>query len=279
MTTVLLPLDGTTSSEQAIPFGQLLALRLFADLVLVRSSWNSSEDEVSAYLDGVLDRYDLDLDTVGRVVYRFPGDALHDLATDYDDSAICLYSHGRSGLGHFLLGSYSESILALSQVPVFAVGPAARPGWPAGGRLGVCVDASTDPAAIAPFAASWATRLGLGADVLTVRPEDERPVTRFHPATRVLLNDLVDRLEDGGTHARDFVLKEVQPARRLARFAAEHDLALLVAAKRHDGAARDLLGSTTMNLIHQSPCPVLVPPIPTAGDERPIARDTAGSNT
>ena len=57
------------------------------------------------------------------------------------------------------------------------------------------------------------------------------------------------------------VLEELQPARKLADFAAQHDLALLLADKRSGtGLAREALGSTVMNLVHQSCCPVLFPP-------------------
>jgi len=260
MTTLLVALDGTMSSERAVPIAREIATRSFCDLVLLRSSWDSSEEEAAAYLRGVPERYDLELDTQAQVIHGFPGDAVNELARTIGDAAICLTSHGRSAVGHYLLGGQSETILAHAPVPVFVVGPEASTEWPAGGQIGVCVDASSDPAVVATFAAPWADRFGFEAEVVTVRAEDDRPVSRFHPASREQLNETVEQIEARGVRARNFVLKEIQPATRLARFAVDHRLALLVAEKHHGGAARDVLGSTTMNLIHRAPCPVLVPP-------------------
>jgi nucleotide-binding universal stress UspA family protein len=273
MPTVLVPLDGSDAAERAVDVAQALALHLFADLVLVRSAWDTPESEVTAYLDGVLDRHDLDLDTTGKVIYRFPADAMHDLATEYEDAVLCLFSHGRSGLGHAVLGSQGEAILARSVVPVFVVGPQTKASFADGRHVGLCVDAATDETAFVPFAVQWAARLRLDADVLTVRAEDDRPISRFHPASRERLDEAVALLEAGGVHARSFVLSELQPARCLARYADDHDLALLIAAKRSGtGVARDFLGSTAMNLVHHSPCPVLFPPalggeLPATGPE------------
>jgi nucleotide-binding universal stress UspA family protein len=260
MTTVLVALDGTMSSERAVPIARELAARSFADLVLVRSSWDSSEEEAAAYLSGVPERFGLEFDTRSVVVHGFPGDAVNELASEIDDAMICLTGHGRSAVGHYLLGGHSETILAHAPVPVVMVGPSVPYEWPRGDHLGLCVDAKSDPAVVAPFSAQWAARLGFEVDVLTMRAEDDRPVSRYHDATREQLDDTVRRIQAAGVRARSVVLKEVQPATRIARFASEHRLALLVAAKRHEGAARDFLGSTTMNLIHRSPCPVLVPP-------------------
>jgi nucleotide-binding universal stress UspA family protein len=269
MAKVLVPLDGSAAAERAVVVGQALALQLFADLVLVRSSFDTPEREVVAYLDGVLDRFDLDLDATGKVVCEFPPDAIHDLAVGDDDGILCLASHGRSALGHYLFGSLSEAIVAQAAVPAFVVGPHVdlgvldRLGAIPQPRAGWCIDAATDVETIGPVCADWAERLRLDVDILTVRAEDDRPVSRFHPATGRQLDRAVALLEERRVRARRSVLKEAQPARRLARYATDHSLALLIAAKRScEGPARDVLGSTTMNLVHQSPCPVLLPVLP-----------------
>lgn len=283
MTTVLVALDGTMSSERAIPVARELAVRSFADLALVRSSWDASEGDVAAYLAGVPERFGLEIDTRCIVVHGFPGDAVNALAREIGDAVICLTGHGRSAVGHYLLGGHSETILAHAPVPVVVVGPSVIYEWPRGDHLGLCLDAQSDPAVVAPFSARWAERLGFEVDVLTMRAEDDRPVSRYHEASREQLDDAVQRIRSAGVRARSVVLKEVQPATRIARFASEHRLALLVAAKRHEGAARDLLGSTTMNLIHRSPCPVLIPPhepiappVDPLTDDAVLERDRAG---
>jgi nucleotide-binding universal stress UspA family protein len=135
----------------------------------------------------------------------------------------------------------------------------AAPGGPRR-RLGLCVDEASDQAALVPFCADWAKDLELDVEVLTVRAEDDRPISRFHPASRRKLDELVAALAARELEANDVVLKELQPARALAHHAAERDLALLIVAKRTStDLRRDFLGSTTMNLVHHSPCPVLIP--------------------
>lgn len=253
-------------SERAVEVGAVLARRLSADLQLVRSSWGSSDGEVRSYLDQVRRRFDLDA-TVGQIIHRFPADAMHDVALEHDDPVLVLASHGRSGWGHALLGSLSEEILARAGAPVFVVGPEATTkvldatgnGGPH--RLGWCIDRATDPHAVLPFCEKWANRLQLDVEVLTVEEEDDRPISRFHAASGAQVDAAVAGLMAVGVRAHGQVLEELQPARCLAEFATDHDLALLVADKRSgSGIAREALGSTAMNLVRQSPCPVLFPP-------------------
>lgn len=267
MSTVLVPLDGSPHAERALPVARSLAAALGAHLVLVRSTFDAHRDEVVAYLQAVADREGLDPATSTLVASNFPADALHDVALDHDDAVLCLASHGRTGVGHALLGSAAEEILRRAAVPVFVVGPHEGPVVFAtdapGARVGLCVDAHTDPDQVVRFAAAWAERFHLAVEVLTVEAEDDRPISRFHPAPAEILDAVVAGLRAHGLTASATVLRELSPARRIARYAVDHHLALLIASKRSGtGPARDLLGSTTMDLVHQSHCPVLLPPAP-----------------
>ncbi len=269
MTTILVPLDGAASGERAIAPARSLAARLDADLVLARSSWDASDDDVARYLDDVLDRSHLSIETTKHVAFRFPPEAVADVAAQYPDPLICLASSGRRGLAHAVLGSASEEVMAGSSVPILACGPhlertaidrLADPGREL--RIGLCVDARTHETAVGQFCVHWARELGASVEVVTVRAEDERPVSRFQAAEPDQLEAMVELLRANGVAAEAHELAELQPARRLAAHAAAQELALLVAAKRSGsgGLARDVLGSTVMSLIHQAPCPVLLPP-------------------
>jgi nucleotide-binding universal stress UspA family protein len=266
MTTLLVPLDGSSAGERAIAPARSLAGRLDADIVLARSSWDVSDADASRYLDSAFDRFHLNIETTKRVVFRFPPDAVADLATDYTDPLICMASSGRRGIAHAVLGSASEEVMARTSVPIVACGPEVDPEvlerLPATPRLGLCIDAGTHETPVVQFCVHWARALGASVDVLTVRAEDDRPLSRFHAATADQLADAVALLQANDVVAAAHELEELQPARRLAVHARAQHLTLLVAAKRSGagGLARDVLGSTVVSLIHQAPCPVLLPP-------------------
>jgi nucleotide-binding universal stress UspA family protein len=148
MTMVLVPLDGTRVAERAVPLARSLAAWSGAELLLVRSAWDCSTREVTVYLDDVVDRFDLHREASARVVDAYPADAVSELARGQEDAVLVLATHGRSGLGHALIGSFGEEILARWPGPALVVGP-----HPGAGRRGV-------PGAAAAAAGPSATPAG-----------------------------------------------------------------------------------------------------------------------
>lgn len=255
--TIVVPLDGSHRAARALECAKPLAARLDADIVVVASTWASSEDEVRPDIEEQLATHGLP-DVEVRLPYLYPPEAIAAAVADVPDPLVCMTSHGRSGLGHAVLGSVAEEVLGSTDIPVLLVGPDADLG-PRHGGLVLCLDATPASAEIVPVATAWATILGLDVDVVTVHPSDDRPMSRFSCADREQLHAAVVQLEQAHLVARDYVVNEIGAARGLAAFAEHHQSAFIAATTRaRAGLARDVLGSTTANLVRLSPCPLLL---------------------
>jgi len=142
---VLVPLDGSALSEAALPWVRRLATDGAVEAVLLRVLV-----PVTNYALGVLgtagpgpvidpeaDRAAaqdyLDRVAVGAaaVVARLvregpPADEIIAAAAEQQVDLIAMSTHGRTGLGHLLLGSVAEAVIRRAQVPVLIVPPGAR---------------------------------------------------------------------------------------------------------------------------------------------------------
>jgi len=139
---VLVPLDGSTLAEgalgPAIGFG-----RDGAKLVLLRAveahaapfahpadAQVTAIEEAEQYLAGVATRAReagaTDVDT--SVWYGPPVDSIADAAQFRKADLIVMSTHGRSGIGRFVLGSVAESVLRSTTAPILLLRPEA-PAW------------------------------------------------------------------------------------------------------------------------------------------------------
>ncbi len=140
MTKILVPVDGSAQSKEALEY----ALEQFkdADITAINvidpieagytaqatvpgysEEWfeqaKESADELFEEAQETADEYGHDLDTtteVGR-----PSRAIVDYADENDIDHIVMGSHGRSGVSRILLGSVAESVVRRSPVPVTIV--------------------------------------------------------------------------------------------------------------------------------------------------------------
>ena len=174
---VLVPLDGSSLAERALPHAVALA-RAFDSLVtVVRSverragdgmteavdplTWQMRKAEALAYLDGVVSRLQ-NLEVRGdRLVVE--GDAAEQIINHTQQNPvdlIVLTSHGRSGLSEWNISSVVQKVIQRAYVPMLIV-PAYRPapaemGTLEYGRLAVPLDGSQRAEYVLPAAAKIA---------------------------------------------------------------------------------------------------------------------------
>lgn len=128
---VLLPLDGSPTSEAAIPKAVEIAKRFRAELVLYRGVNHSllGDPKVDSavkleigraqdYLDNVREKY-ADVTTVTVVDIARPSEGILKQAEECD--LIVMSSHGRSGVQRWLLGSVAEKVIQSAKEPVLVV--------------------------------------------------------------------------------------------------------------------------------------------------------------
>jgi nucleotide-binding universal stress UspA family protein len=284
---LLIPLDGSPSSEAALRFAPLLKPLGIDRVVLMsvcedfdhgaeaRGADDFYEREsvlYTAYLRDAARRLEGAMTCEVRSELRCgrPADEIRKLARAEQVDLIMMSTHGRSGLSRWAIGSVADKVLRSSEHPMFVIGPkAARKGAPGAiARVAVPLDGSTPAEAALKTAREWA--LGLDARLYLVRavdlptfPSEEALIysPELVEAARRAAAQYLDEVAAGidGVKVETAVLVG-QPAVQLTSFCRNRKIDLVVMTTHGRGAvARAILGSTTDRLLH-GPAPVLVIP-------------------
>ena len=184
-----------------------------------------------------------------------PAEAIALMAEVEPDAVVCMATHGRGRLAAPFLGSVATEVLRRVTTPIVLIGPHCETAWWHDPPRVVTCWAGEGSNPILPYAKEWAD--GLGAELWlesVFHPLDTRmaanPHAEFEPALEQLRTDVDVHL---------LPLRSDYPAGAIVQSA--HDLpATLLAMTTHarTGIARAVLGSVAMDVIHHSPCPVLV---------------------
>jgi len=265
VSSIVVPLDGSDLARSALPVGEQLARALDSRVILLTAGWGSTVGKLQQKLEA--EAATLDVPTEVNVVPdTFPATAIHQAVSGTED-AVCMATHGRGGWGRALLGSVAEDLLKLTERPVLLLGPSAAP-LPTitGGTLVVPVDGSPTSAAILPRAARWADRLDLSVRVVTVTKADGTPLGALDRGQLdAALEGAVTLFHDAGIEAEVESLVGRDPADALVELATRLP-ATMIAMSTHarTGWQRTSMGSVTMKVVHDAPCPVLVQKPPTS---------------
>jgi nucleotide-binding universal stress UspA family protein len=277
VTTVLLPLDGSTFAERALPAAAWLAGRLRADIFLISAI--DSEDQRAAredYLTEVADRlssFELGETVVvpwSVVVDRDPAGAIHESRLRLGDAVVCLATHGR-GRSAALIGSVAVEVVARGHDPLILVGPlVADP--VVGTGVVACADEQPESARLVLRAVEWGTRLDEPVVAIVVA-EPVPPPVRDRPAHRLFGPDGdVDAYVAAliaPVHATNpladlrgtVVWDPVSPSDGVISYVGDQPAALVVVGSRlHHRLGHPVFGHTSAAIVHSCPSPVLVTP-------------------
>lgn len=133
---ILVPVDGSEPSERAVSEAINLARSFDADLVFLYVV-DVEAVSIDSYAGDVLERLeahgkeavanaeeradDAGVTAVTVVREGIPHRVITDVANEEDASMVVMGTHGRTGLGHVLLGSVTERVIRSSPVPVLTV--------------------------------------------------------------------------------------------------------------------------------------------------------------
>ncbi len=146
---ILVPLDGSTLAEAALPHAVAVARRFEASLTLLQvvttlpvaaaidagatagaetvmsvEALEASEQAAHEYLDQVTQRRELgDIPVQAKVVRGRPAREIARLARGEGVDLIVMSTHGRSGLGRLVFGSVADQVLRESGIPILLVRP------------------------------------------------------------------------------------------------------------------------------------------------------------
>ena len=293
---IVVPLDGSTAAECALPLVRALARRLAlpVDLLSVVDLREIARD-VSAAEGLFLDRLAEDdshhsADYLGKIAKTLgaaavttrcergiAAETIIETAAADKNSLIVMATHGRSGLNRFLLGSVAEKVLRGSSNPVLLV-KASEPVDTQGEAPLTSVIVPLDGSELAEGVLPTVTELALKLDleVFLVRAyaipygaysagEGFYDPVHLDAFLQMLKQETFDYLENKVAELKrkglkvSYVAKEGLSADEIIKFARETP-ANLVAMSSHgrSGIKRWVLGSVTETVVRHSGDPVLI---------------------
>jgi len=147
LNSVLVPLDGSTIAEQALPYAVVLATALGLNVILLRVTLSAEDyplpaSDFAGYplsrIEGLIEHGDAEareyLETVceklreqgvdsveGRVVHGHPGGTIIDMTRQIQDCLVTMTTHGVSGLDRWIRGSVANRVVRHSVDPVLVI--------------------------------------------------------------------------------------------------------------------------------------------------------------
>jgi nucleotide-binding universal stress UspA family protein len=268
MTTIVVPLDGSSHAERALRPACSIAARIESARVLLVQCHPDDVDLAQRTLDDRARLYEDVVDVDTRLVEAGdPVEVLLATAEAEPDATLCMATRGRSGIRAAVLGSVANEVVCRTTQPIVLVGPWSTTALlPAEhGRLLVCSDGSDFSDRIIPTAAEWSERLGLEPWLTeVVRPdEDPEPADRPHPNREVeaatqRLETLATQLGPSTPGANIEVLHGA-PGRSIPSLAERLPAALIAMATHgRSGLTQLAMGSVATEIVRHAPCPVLI---------------------
>ncbi len=288
--TILVPLDGSELSEQALPMAVNLSRQTSAKLFLVRSAWihriadvTPAETEIRAvkeaedYLATIATRLSAEGLVVDTGVPFAP--AAEGILMEADlrhADLIVMSTHGRSGFSRMMYGSVAEAVLAHSHVPILLVRVTKERGGgealPAQPDILVPLDGSPFAETALPFAQEMAHALNgrlvlmrvivpppqwVDPMVVVPYPNDEIVARDEQDATAYLAN-LKEQLE-AEDYRVETVIKIGPASDTILQECQDQPIKLVVIATHgRTGFARALFGSVAISVLHHGDLPLLL---------------------
>jgi nucleotide-binding universal stress UspA family protein len=287
---LLVPVDGSETSNCAVDFSIGLAKYAAADIVFCHSVQRAGanlgatrqfhEDQSQAYLGDALGRARAaGVDAISRVAFGPPVAAIVETLFEYSADAVVMGTHGRGAAHRSYLGSTAEGVLRRADVPVFVV-PAGAHNRHTDGSAFDCIEVAFDASGPAQAALEMAFDLAapgttnvLISHVLDIQQRyrvgassSPQPLGSIdgREAARTSIVEAAERAHAIGIAAKG-VLLDGSPSRRVLQLARSLGADLIAIGScgcpererfLHDGVAEQVLRRASM--------PVLVVPVSVA---------------
>lgn len=282
---ILVPLDGSKLSEAALPWARLLAQGEPSEVMLCRSfeplsslylvpdmlpPLSGSMDtqtigkQVLDYLEGHDEGFPEDCRVHTRADCGAPADEILSRAATGD--IVVMASHGRGGLGRWLMGSVTTKVVRASPKPVLVVG-------------GLCDKDSPEPPRLnkimVPLDGSPTSELALEHAVRLARSHEARLLLYEGVSLVDIKHEVVEQANQAELdRARGYLERQAKscegvevdilvcqtPARHgIVKYAQQEHVDLIVMGSHgRSGVSLWMLGSVAEEVLQQSTCPVLI---------------------
>ena len=121
---IIVPLDGSPLAEKILPHAVALAKAMEAKVCLVRVTSDKNVDDYERHaMERLAERirgqgvYSVE----GVVLHGDPAMAIVDLTHEYPDALVAMTTHGRSGMGRWLMGSVADRVVRHAAGPVMVL--------------------------------------------------------------------------------------------------------------------------------------------------------------
>jgi len=294
---VLVPLDGSSLAEAALPVGQRLAVRLDCPLHLVRVIDADVSAETERRAQQAL------WDAARRAgaqahLHLRVGEAADQIlaeAANLRQPLVVMTTHGRSGLGRWAFGSVADRVVRGGEAPVLLLRSGVTAPESVGfERLLVPLDGSALAKDALPYAVALARLYGaelhlvrvaetthlfmvMGVDAAPM-PADvmNQMIADLVGEAQAYLEPVVARMRGDGLTVVSAVVDGI-PAEALLGYATSHGIDLVVLATHgRGGFNRLVLGSVAERLLRLAPIPILMVPA-AAVAEVPVTDERQGS--
>ena len=294
---ILVPLDGSPSAENVLPYARALAKRLalpvdllevvdFTELARSVSSADAlfldrvAQDEArrsGVYLAGISESFS-GIAARCLVKHGRAADIIVEMAAAEKDTVIMMATHGRSGLNRFFLGSVTEKVLRATSSPLLVV--RAKEGAAAGGEaviksLVVPLDGSELAETVMPSVVTLAKQVDLKVILFRAYAVPYGSYTAgegFYDPVNLdaflaqLRQEAIDYLESKTAELKrkglaqvSYVAQEGLSADEIIKFArATPNTLIAMCSHGYSGVKRWVLGSVTETVVRHSGDPVLV---------------------
>ncbi len=262
---ILVPLDGSTEAESALPLSAPLFRARPARLTLFRvTAPEEALPEARAYLERVRDAlrsHGVAADL--RIEWGSPAEEILWLAKTGGFDLVAMTTHGRRGVRRLFGGSVAEEVVRHAEIPVLLN----RPGQPAPPwtRFVVPLDGSTLGERILPDALRLAKLSGaelhlLEAVLPPVMAGGDGGVMRYLPPAdpTPYLRGLCEKAALQGVAALP-VAREGLAIQEILRYLGESKAGMVcMTTHGRSGLARAAFGSVAEQVLRRAPCPVLL---------------------
>jgi len=273
---VLVPLDGSSLAEHALPLAALVSkvvgrpARLMYVVNQGEGFWTEQDVErarelFADYAERVMRQYGLH----GTVSVEYGSPAARILAASEGAAAVVIATHGRGGLRANLIGSVADKVIRGARVPTFvAPGVSFRPPDSPGTRpILVALDGSEHGERALTYARNIAQSLGAPIALLSAYrvPPPALAEFAYYPAevAPMLETSLRDYLEGIARPGETQHIVMGEAAYAIVETARALDAGLIVMGATGKGlAGRLFLGSTTDRVVHSIDRTLLIVPPP-----------------
>jgi nucleotide-binding universal stress UspA family protein len=295
--TIVVPLDGSSTAEVALPYAEEIAGRMGSKLSLIfvrEPNDYRSENIIGCYLESMAQRSQKaterflaeskvkEIQTETKILTGNPADEIINFAESQPGCHIIMATHGQSGTRtRWALGSVVDKVVRATPVPIGLIrAKGDKPAVHEPVRLTeilVPLDGSKESESVLPFTQEMAKRLKGNVifmqvgilDYFIVNMENVKAIEAKRKSIEDYLRRVTQDFQSNGIPAR-YILGETQGdvAREINQFTEENRVdAVIMATHGHSGPRRWVLGSVSNKVMMEGNTPLILVRTPAPAGE------------